>query len=142
MLIIRTNWADLDERFRCYMNKMSATKLSGGEACGGVEGMASALRAQINRMSTQTKSCADGEGTLGRTDKKICDKASDRKTQLTEDEIEQLQNKFLCVICLSKDKNALFLPCAHLAACLDCSLSLVNCPICRAKIQATVRAFN
>ena len=58
-----------------------------------------------------------------------------------KEENERLKNERLCVICLTKDKNVLFLPCAHLASCLECSLSLKACPICRSKIQASVRTF-
>ena len=65
----------------------------------------------------------------------------DDKNVLIE-ENERLKSERLCVICLSKDKNVLFLPCAHLAACLDCSFNLQNCPICRSKIQATVRTYS
>ena len=66
---------------------------------------------------------------------------NDDKSILME-ENERLKSERLCVICLSKDKNVLFLPCAHLAACLDCSFNLQNCPICRSKIQATVRTYS
>ena len=66
---------------------------------------------------------------------------NDDKSILME-ENERLKSERLCVICLSKDKNVLFLPCAHLAACLDCSFNLQTCPICRSKIQATVRTFS
>ena len=62
-------------------------------------------------------------------------------TQLKE-ENERLKHERLCVICLTKDKNVLFLPCAHLAACLECSFNMRNCPMCRSKIQATVRTYN
>ena len=65
----------------------------------------------------------------------------EEKENKLKEENERLKNERLCVICLAKDKNVLFLPCAHLAACLECSLSLKMCPICRSKIQATVRTF-
>jgi hypothetical protein len=58
-----------------------------------------------------------------------------------KEENERLKNERLCVVCLDKVKNIIFLPCAHLAACLECSFSLQNCPMCRTKIQATVRTF-
>lgn len=58
-----------------------------------------------------------------------------------KEENERLKNERLCVVCLGREKNVLFLPCAHLTACLECSLSLQNCPMCRSKIQATVRTF-
>ena len=68
-------------------------------------------------------------------------KTHEEKENNLKEENERLKNERLCVICLTKDKNVLFLPCAHLAACLECSLSLKTCPICRSKIQASVRTF-
>ena len=58
------------------------------------------------------------------------------------DENERLKNERLCAVCLINDKNMLFLPCAHLASCLDCSFNMQNCPLCRSKIQATVRTYS
>lgn len=71
----------------------------------------------------------------------LVENVNDDKSVLME-ENERLKSERLCVICLNKDKNVLFLPCAHLAACLDCSFNLQNCPICRSKIQATVRTYS
>ena len=48
---------------------------------------------------------------------------------------------FRCVICLQKDKNVIFLPCAHLASCVECSLALKNCPLCRKNVEASIRTF-
>jgi baculoviral IAP repeat-containing protein 7/8 len=67
--------------------------------------------------------------------------AVDDKNVLIE-ENERLKGERLCVVCLNKDKNVLFLPCVHLAACLDCCFNLNNCAICRSKIQAFVRTFS
>jgi hypothetical protein len=54
---------------------------------------------------------------------------------------ERLKTERMCVICLNKDKHVVFLPCAHLVSCFECSLSLVNCPICRADVQSKIRVF-
>ncbi len=59
-----------------------------------------------------------------------------------EEENQRLKNERLCVICITQDKNVLFLPCAHLTSCLECSESLPHCPLCRSEIQARIRTFN
>jgi Zinc finger, C3HC4 type (RING finger) len=39
-----------------------------------------------------------------------------------------------CLVCLSKMRSRLFLPCAHLVCCADCSKSVLGCPVCRSII--------
>lgn len=65
-----------------------------------------------------------------------------KKTNKLKEENERLKSERLCSVCLTKDKNVLFLPCAHLAACLDCSFNMQSCPLCRTKIKATVRTYS
>lgn len=58
------------------------------------------------------------------------------------EEMEALKRERNCVICLDKQRNITFLPCAHLAACVECSVSMSTCPVCRTPIQATVRTYS
>ncbi|WAR08402.1 DIAP2-like protein [Mya arenaria] len=47
-----------------------------------------------------------------------------------------LHNRSLnSIVCIT------FLPCGHLATCLDCSTSLHECPMCRRKIEDKVRTY-
>ena len=46
-----------------------------------------------------------------------------------------------CVVCLTEKRSHVFLPCAHLASCLECSLQLNKCPICRTDVKAKVKIF-
>ena len=55
---------------------------------------------------------------------------------------ERLKQERACVVCLDRVKNIIFLPCAHLAACVECSVSMQKCPVCRAPVEATVRTFS
>lgn len=71
----------------------------------------------------------------------VANPTGEKSVQLKE-ENERLKSERLCVVCLSQDKNVLFLPCAHLASCLDCSFNMQSCPLCRSKIQATVRTYS
>uniref|UniRef100_A0A6B2LUE2 RING-type domain-containing protein n=1 Tax=Arcella intermedia TaxID=1963864 RepID=A0A6B2LUE2_9EUKA len=39
--------------------------------------------------------------------------------------------KFLCVVCLEREKNTVLLPCSHFLSCSLCSEGLKECPVCR-----------
>ena len=57
------------------------------------------------------------------------------------DELEKLKTEKRCAVCLDNLKNTVFLPCAHLASCVECSFSFDSCPICRTKVQATLKIY-
>ena len=39
-----------------------------------------------------------------------------------------------CCICLSTNPDVIFVPCAHLCACMECAQQLSKCPLCRRQI--------
>lgn len=41
-----------------------------------------------------------------------------------------------CAICMDADPAILFRPCNHLCCCLDCSIKVTRCPMCRKGIGA------
>ena len=43
-----------------------------------------------------------------------------------------------CVICMSRQRNALLLPCRHMPCCTMCGSMLQECPICRTDVQEMV----
>ncbi|KAB2616141.1 mitochondrial ubiquitin ligase activator of NFKB 1 [Pyrus ussuriensis x Pyrus communis] len=47
----------------------------------------------------------------------------------------------LCVICLEREYNAVFVPCGHMCCCTTCSLHLTSCPLCRRRIDQAVKTF-
>lgn len=47
----------------------------------------------------------------------------------------------LCKVCISEEINIVSLPCAHMFACVQCMPRLKECPVCRQKIQFTLRVF-
>lgn len=47
----------------------------------------------------------------------------------------------LCVICLEQEYNAVFVPCGHMCSCTSCSTQLLNCPLCRRRIEQVVRTY-
>ncbi|NWW72110.1 BIR7B protein, partial [Climacteris rufus] len=59
----------------------------------------------------------------------------------TEEQLRRLQEERMCKVCMDKDVSVVFVPCGHLVACGECALNLRLCPICRAVIQGSVRAF-
>jgi hypothetical protein len=46
-----------------------------------------------------------------------------------------------CAICFERQKVIIFMPCSHLASCVECSVALQTCPICRKKVEATIRTY-
>ncbi|KAG2461468.1 BIR7A protein, partial [Polypterus senegalus] len=67
---------------------------------------------------------------------------SDQSRGLSQEEqLRQLQEERTCKVCMDKVVSIVFVPCGHLVVCTDCATSLRNCPICRAVIRGSVRAF-
>ena len=58
-----------------------------------------------------------------------------------EELLRQLQEERTCKVCMDKPVSIVFIPCGHLVVCSDCATSLRHCPICRASIRGSVRAF-
>ncbi|XP_067382509.1 baculoviral IAP repeat-containing protein 7 [Channa argus] len=58
-----------------------------------------------------------------------------------EELLRQLQEERTCKVCMDKLVSMVFIPCGHLVVCGDCAASLRHCPICRAVIRGSVRAF-
>jgi len=54
--------------------------------------------------------------------------------------LEEEQSQNLCIICFSKHRNTVLLPCMHFSFCLECSMSLdKRCPTCRSTIQGRLQ---
>nr|XP_043868856.1 baculoviral IAP repeat-containing protein 7-A-like [Solea senegalensis] len=58
-----------------------------------------------------------------------------------EELLRQLQEERTCKVCMDQLVSIVFIPCGHLVVCGDCAASLRHCPICRAIIRGSVRAF-
>jgi len=52
-----------------------------------------------------------------------------------------LSEALLCKICYDQEMSMVFLPCGHSLSCPSCATALSHCPLCRKRIDATVRAF-
>lgn len=58
-----------------------------------------------------------------------------------EEENRLLKEARLCKICMDSEVGIVFLPCGHLASCVNCAPNLQDCPVCRSAIKAIVRTF-
>jgi len=56
-------------------------------------------------------------------------------------ENDLLKQQRLCKVCLDEEAAIVFLPCGHLVACGFCASALHKCPVCRRRINGTVRAI-
>ena len=60
---------------------------------------------------------------------------------LKEDLKEDQNEKNLCRICYTNERNIVFLPCGHLETCPTCAKALSSCPVCRASIAKTIKIY-
>ncbi|XP_059383347.1 baculoviral IAP repeat-containing protein 7 [Carassius carassius] len=71
----------------------------------------------------------------------VSDRERVRSDRSPEEQLRQLQEERTCKVCMDKLVSMVFIPCGHLVVCTDCAASLRHCPICRAVIRGSVRAF-
>ncbi|KAI3814906.1 hypothetical protein L1987_14553 [Smallanthus sonchifolius] len=63
-----------------------------------------------------------------------------------EEDIGDVPEGQLCVICLMRQRRSAFIPCGHLVCCPRCALSVERdlapkCPVCRQMIHSSVRIY-
>jgi hypothetical protein len=140
-ITFKTVWNEFEEKIKPLLTKPIA--VSTNEITNEIETVMNQSSGEIKSNDNAEKEAIVSKENIKKELKEVAidESMNDDKSILME-ENERLKSERLCVICLNKDKNVLFLPCAHLAACLDCSFNLLNCPICRSKIQATVRTYS
>ena len=46
-----------------------------------------------------------------------------------------------CLICYDSDRDAVFYPCGHMCACLECARKLEECPYCHRSISESIRLY-
>ncbi|XP_068890475.1 baculoviral IAP repeat-containing protein 7 isoform X1 [Aphelocoma coerulescens] len=80
-------------------------------------------------------------GTSRQEMRSVQQKEPDEPQLSTEEQLRRLQEERMCKVCMDKEVSVVFVPCGHLVACGECALNLRLCPICRAVIQGSVRAF-
>lgn len=48
---------------------------------------------------------------------------------------------YQCSVCFTNEKEILFIPCKHFCTCIECSVDMSKCCICRKKIVNKLRIF-
>ena len=66
--------------------------------------------------------------------------AEAKRLKELEAKVEQHEETKRCKVCLDKTANMALDPCGHFC-CFDCTSKLQNCPVCRAKIEKTLRTY-
>lgn len=87
-----------------------------------------------------TKNTVNRRGGVDNGGNAEVDKAKLKGVSL-EEENRLLKEARLCKICMDAEVGIVFLPCGHLATCVNCAPNLEDCPVCRSAIKATVRTF-
>ncbi|KAJ8441122.1 hypothetical protein Cgig2_006951 [Carnegiea gigantea] len=64
-----------------------------------------------------------------------------------EEDVGDVPDGQLCVICLMRQRRSAFIPCGHLVCCQRCALSIERdlapkCPVCRQTIWGSVRIYD
>ena len=152
IVVARTVWSEIEERAKSLLDKPIVKPLASTPSIEQQPPVTPTRSLSLESSSAKTNDevmDVTPSSSVSKEDepaKKMTTSGDDSSTPVDDalqlkEENERLKNERLCVVCLGREKNVLFLPCAHLTACLECSLSLQNCPMCRSKIQATVRTF-
>ncbi|KAA3479200.1 E3 ubiquitin-protein ligase SPL2 [Gossypium australe] len=63
-----------------------------------------------------------------------------------DEELSDVPDGELCVICLMRRRRSAFIPCGHLVCCQHCAVSVERelvpkCPVCRMAIRSSVRIY-
>lgn len=80
------------------------------------------------------------EGAVGSTSTASCSTGAVGGETL-EEENRRLKDARVCKICMDAEIGTVLLPCGHFVACVGCAPSLLDCPVCRVTIKATVRTY-
>lgn len=96
-----------------------------------------------NTLSTMINELSNSNNTSSRSDLTSANEKEVEKNKPVslEEENRLLKEARLCKICMDGEVGIVFLPCGHLATCVNCAPNLADCPVCRSAIKATVRTF-
>lgn len=64
-----------------------------------------------------------------------------------DEDVGDVPDGQLCVICLMRRRRSAFVPCGHLVCCRRCAFSVERdlapkCPVCRQSIRGSVRIYD
>ncbi|XP_076079287.1 uncharacterized protein LOC143049569 [Mytilus galloprovincialis] len=92
----------------------------------------------VSSLENKTTEAGAQEGALAAT---AHSKVSDAEIRSLQEENTQLKEQVMCKICMDKNVSIAFLPCGHLACCIDCAPAMRKCPMCRVYIKGTVKTY-
>ena len=56
-------------------------------------------------------------------------------TNFHKNKIRALEKERECKICMDREVGVVFVPCGHIACCVECGENFSYCPICRSEIK-------
>lgn len=68
-------------------------------------------------------------------------KQANQAQQKNDFEVDELNSRFDCVVCLDAPCNVVLSPCMHVCCCVDCGRDLDLCPQCRTAITSQSRIY-
>jgi hypothetical protein len=75
-------------------------------------------------------------------DRKDFERQTRKKRRESEEDIDSDEDdKTQCVICMYESREVLFVPCGHVCSCTKCAEDIETCPMCRATIKQSHRAY-
>lgn len=77
---------------------------------------------------------------INESNKTVINKSFNSIKRFTNNETMVIQG-LECVVCLSAERNVVFLPCKHCCSCTACALSVDNCVYCRTPISSIMKIF-
>lgn len=87
--------------------------------------------------------CAVCRYPLDRVTKVFITKEEDKNTNLQKfsQDSEKPLNPALCKVCQKKEKQALFLPCKHIFACIGCATKTDECVVCSKPYLCIIQVY-
>lgn len=72
---------------------------------------------------------------------------ADSQIEAEDEDVGEVPDGQLCVICLMRRRRSAFIPCGHLVCCHLCCISieqstLPKCPVCRQEIRTAMRIYD
>ena len=60
--------------------------------------------------------------------------------QQLKERLENLEDSFLCCICMSRPVGMVLCPCGHMT-CSECAPKISECPLCRTEVERRQKVF-
>ena len=72
----------------------------------------------------------------------VAELEGERRTRKeAEMRVASIEKQVLCVVCLTRERSVVFLPCFHLVSCDVCQYGVHECPVCRKPVDSRVKAM-